>query len=145
VATPEDVAVQDVTHALVATEDGDLRYPAVAGAPSVNWPAEFSQIAHLRENESPCMTVAFPRGAFYDLGLPYDESLTAVEDWHYLVRAAAVAGVVGTAELTSVYRLWADTQGSRHVHDENEWEVARRAVLRDFDDLVAVLPRAARR
>jgi glycosyltransferase involved in cell wall biosynthesis len=108
--------------------------------PFREWPMDFSLVDHLVANYSPFMTVAFPRGAFHDLGLRFDESLDTTEDWDLLVRCAAVLGVVSVREITSVYRWWVHTGSSREVHSKAEWAAARKRVQGTFEQVVLLMP-----
>ena len=85
------------------------------------------------------MTVAFPRGAVQDLGLRFDETLHANEDWEYVVRCAAVLGVVSVREITSVYRWWLHTASSRDLHPEEQWDEARARIQEVVADSVVLL------
>jgi hypothetical protein len=105
-------------------DGGDVRAVPV-GDPYREWPLDFSLVDHLSDNYSPIMTVAFPRGAVHDLGLRFDETLHANEDWEYVVRCAAVLGVASVREITSVYRWWLHTASSRDLHSEEQWDEAR--------------------
>ncbi|KRE93969.1 hypothetical protein ASG76_11160 [Nocardioides sp. Soil774] len=107
--------------------------------PFREWPMDFSLVDHLVANYSPFMTVAFPRGAFHDLGLRFDESLDTTEDWDLLVRCAAVLGVASVREVTSVYRWWVHTGSSRAVHSKAEWAAARKRVQSAFEQSVLLM------
>nr|WP_301539457.1 glycosyltransferase family 2 protein [Nocardioides sp. zg-1308] len=117
--------------------------PVEVGPAHPVWPALFSLVDHLHDNESPPMTFAVPRGVFADLGHRFDEALDTTEDWEFLVRAAAVAGVTSTPAVTAVYRVWTDGEGSRHLHDADHWAAGRAAVLATIDREVALLPPGA--
>ena len=134
---------QEVSAEVVDTPQGPVTCPVSQGAPQRVWPDQFSLIDHLHINLSPCMTVAFPRGIFRDLGARYDESLDTTEDWDFLVRAAAIVGVVDSATVTAVYRWWTDGGSSRHEHDAGAWKAHHRAVEEGFDDLDVLLPRGS--
>lgn len=104
------------------------------------WPLTFELIDHLRANYSPCMSMAFPRGVFHDLGLRFDETLDTTEDWDFLVRTAGMVGASSSPEVTSVYRWWLDQASSREVHTKEEWDDARLRVLDKIDQSVILLP-----
>lgn len=131
---------------VVPVADGDdVRAVSVAD-PYREWPLDFSLVDHLSDNYSPIMTVAFPRGAIHDLQLRLDETLHANEDWEYVVRCAAVLGVVSVREITSVYRWWLHTASSRDVHTEDEWDEARARIQAVVADSVLLLqPEETRR
>ncbi len=125
---------------------GDDIHAISIGDPYREWPLDFNLIDHLSDNYSPIMTVAFPRGAVRDLGLRFDETLQANEDWDYVVRCAAVLGVASVREITCVYRWWLHTASSRDVHAEGEWDEARERIEAAVADSVLLLqPEEARR
>lgn len=132
---------QDVRPVVGDPADGPA--PVEVGAARRVWASGFSMVDHLWDNDSPFMTVAFPRGVFSDLGRLFDEELHTNEDWAYLVDAAAVAGVTSTPRATSTYRLWTDAEGSRDLHDDETWSAARAAVLDAIDRGPVLLPPGA--
>lgn len=117
--------------------------PVEVGPAHRVWPARFSLVDHLHDNESPPMTFAVPRGVFADLGHRFNEALDTTEDWEFLVRAAGVTGVTSTLAVTAVYRVWTDSEGSRHLHDADHWAAGRSAVLETIDREIAILPPGA--
>lgn len=126
-------------------DTADVR-PISVDDPYREWPLDFSLVDHLSDNYSPIMTVAFPRGAVHDLGLRFDETLQANEDWEYVVRCAAVLGVVSIREITSVYRWWLHTASSREAHSEEEWDEARSRIQAAVTESVLLLqPEETRR
>ncbi|WP_110181060.1 glycosyltransferase family 2 protein [Nocardioides solisilvae] len=132
-------------HAAQLGEDGapdGLGWPVVTAPPELAWPPEFDLPAHLHLNHTPNLAAAFPRGVVRHLGLRFDESLPTTEDWDFLVRAAAVVGVQGTPEVTSVYR-WFAAASSRQEHAGDVWESGRRRVREGFDQMLMVLPQGS--
>ena len=119
---------------LVAAPTGPLERP---------WPTDFSLLDHLLLNRTPCMSVAFPRGVFTDLGVRFDETLDTTEDWDFLLQAAAAVGVACTTEFTSIYRWWEDEESSRQEHPEDEWDDNHDVVQGRLDDQVILLPRGS--
>lgn len=101
---------------------------------------EFSFVTHLYANQTPFMTVAFPRGVFHDLGERFDETLTTTEDWDYLLRAASLLGVADSPEITAVYRRWPREDSSATEHDEDEWRLNMFEVFRKLDSQPVLLP-----
>ncbi|WP_295662106.1 glycosyltransferase family A protein [uncultured Nocardioides sp.] len=128
---------QDVVPVEVGAEE--TLCPVPTGPATAPWPLEFSMLDHLRGNSSPFMSVAFPRGVVHGLGHRFEESLDTTEDWAFLVRAAAVVGVVDAAEHTCVYRWWVG-EGSRSLHDDETWAAAHAAVRHGFDQQLLLLP-----
>jgi hypothetical protein len=119
--------------------DLDTLCPVSVDDPFREWPMDFALVAHLTANYSPFMSVAFPRGAFHDLGLRFDETLDTTEDWDFIVRCAALLGVSSIREITCVYRWWVHTGSSREVHSKAEWDEARLRVQRRFEESVLLL------
>ncbi|MES5045775.1 methyltransferase domain-containing protein [Rhizobium nepotum] len=103
--------------------------------------AEFDIVQHLVMNQSPTCALAFPRGAFHELNIRFDESLTTTEDWDFLQRVAIVVGVSSSQEITSIYHWWKRTEdSSRTDHNEAEWKSNHLAVYRKIDNLPILLP-----
>ena len=134
------VAIRQDVLALPAREDV---CPVSVGEAFRDWPLTFELIDHLRGNYSPCMTIAFPRGLFHDLGFRFDETLNTTEDWEFIVRGAAMVGVESAPEVTSVYRWWLDQHSSREAHSKDEWDSARDRILDRFDNQVMLMPPSA--
>lgn len=110
------------------------------GPPERPYTKVFDLFQHLRGNQSPPVCIAFPRGAFHDLGLQFDETLTTTEDWDYIMRVALLLGVESSAECTSVYRWWVRGKSSRTDHDQAEWTRNYYAILRKMDSSPVLLP-----
>lgn len=106
---------------------------------SLPYDADFSLAKHLVLNQTPFMTVAFPRALFTQLGYRFDESLTTTEDWDYLLRTAALVGVTSSPEVTAVYRRWQSVETSYSKHAEREWHVNQSIVDRKIDQLPLLL------
>ncbi len=131
---------------VVPVGDGDDDRAVSVDDPFREWPLDFSLVDHLSDNYSPIMTVAFPRGAVHGLGLRFDETLQANEDWEYIVRCAAVLGVTSVREITSVYRWWLHTASSREAHSAEQWDEARSHIRTGVADSVLLLqPEEVRR
>jgi len=126
---------QEVRSVVVCGHDG-LR---AEGSPQA-YPKTFDLLDHLRQNHSPPISVAFPRGAFHDLGLRFDETLTTTEDWDYMMRVALLLGATSSPECTGVYRWWIDGESSRTDHALNEWQRNYAAILRKMDTQPVLLP-----
>lgn len=132
---------QEVRPVTVEDEDGPRGPVAAEAGPAHRiWPEQFRMTDHLWDNASPPMTFAVPRGVFDDLGRRFDESLHTTEDWDFLLQAATLTGVASTPAVTATYRVWTDGEGSRHLHDSDEWAAGREAILARLDDRVVLLP-----
>lgn len=98
------------------------------------YPAAFDLLQHMITNESPPMVLAFPHGAFHDLNIRFDETLTTTEDWDFLMRCVLVVGVHAAPEITAIYHWWADSvESSRKVHDQTEWDANYQMIHRKMD------------
>jgi glycosyltransferase involved in cell wall biosynthesis len=149
VATFRDLSEQGPGRALRAaallqrvepiTVDGQLR-AAPLEEPHRHWPERFQLLEHLLVNHTPCMSIAFPRSVFHDLGERYAEDLATTEDWDFLMRAVSWAGVIDSQEATSVYRWWQSDESSRHLHDDAAWQDNHRVVQDRLDERVLLMP-----
>ena len=110
-----------------------------SGPPERLYPSEFHFLEHLVENRSPPIGLAFPRGAFHDLGIRFDESLNTTEDWDYIMRVSALCGVASSPMITSIYRWWVVGESSRSDHSQIEWQQNREAILRKQDQQYYIL------
>ena len=100
---------------------------------------EFDWFATLRVNHSPNMTLAFPRGVFHQLGIRFDEDLTTTEDWDFLLRCAALVGVVSAPDITAIYRFWNGAPSSATLHPQSEWEENYKRITDRIDTLPTIL------
>ncbi|WP_107705072.1 glycosyltransferase family 2 protein [Nocardioides allogilvus] len=121
------------------TKDGQTG-AAPVGEPYAHWPAQFHLLDHLLMNNTPPMTIAFPRAVFHDLGERFDEELDTTEDWDFLLRAVTLVGVAETTTVTALYRWWLADQSSHHLHDDAHWARNHDLVQRRLDDRVLLLP-----
>jgi len=102
-------------------------------SPEMPYEEEFSFVKHLSLNQSPFMTLAFPRALFRDFGVRFDESLTTTEDWDYLLRAASLVGVADSREIVAIYHHWAEQESSATEHDAEVWRLNELAIRRKID------------
>jgi glycosyltransferase involved in cell wall biosynthesis len=105
------------------------------------YPSEYPFAEQFVENASPTTTLAFPRGAFHDLGLRFDETLGTLEDWDFLLRSSACCGVASSPEITGVFRWWLAAENSKALHSEREWQVNDEKVLRKQDQTYFIVPK----
>ena len=110
------------------------------GPPERGYDRHFDLLEHLRINHSPPICLAFPRGAFHDLGIRFDETMTTTEDWDYLLRVAVLLGVESSTECTGVYRWWVEGESSRSEHAQAEWDRNYQAIIRKMDVSPLLLP-----
>jgi glycosyltransferase involved in cell wall biosynthesis/SAM-dependent methyltransferase len=128
---------QDVKSVEISNQMG-LR---AEGPPERVYPSEYDFIGHLVENKSPPVTLAFPRGAFHDLGLRFDETLDTTEDWDFLLRVSAYCGVASSPEVAGIYRWWIKDESSRSLHSPEEWRAHHEAILRKQDASYFIVPK----
>jgi hypothetical protein len=110
------------------------------GSPERCYTKHFDLLQHLTINQSPPVCLAFPRGAFHDLGIRFDETMTTTEDWDYLMRVVMLLGVESSTECTGVYRWWVEGESSRSDHPQAEWDRNYQAILRKIDSSPLLLP-----
>jgi glycosyltransferase involved in cell wall biosynthesis len=130
-------ARQDVTN----VEIGGKRGLRAEGPPAKIYPTAYNFLEHLVENKSPPITLAFPRGAFHDLRLQFDESLDTTEDWDFLLRASAYCGVAASPAIAGVYRWWTNQDSSRTEHSTEAWQANHAAILRKQDQSHFIVPK----
>jgi SAM-dependent methyltransferase len=104
------------------------------------YPSEFDFLEHLRENHTPPLSLAFPRGAFHDLNVRFDEELTTTEDWDYMMRVATITGTTSSPKITSVYHWWVSDQSSRSDHPTHEWVINHQRILQKLDRDLVLFP-----
>ena len=106
----------------------------------MEWPATYDAVAHLYQNHTPFMSMAFPAALFHDLELRFNESLSTTEDWEFANRAAMLCGVVTSSDVTSIYRWWTNTESSSFLHAPKEWEDNRERILQKLNSQPILLP-----
>lgn len=133
-----------IVRAVVARQDFHAgkkgrAYEAVT-APVCPYPDQFDLLGHLIDNWSPLCGFAFPRLAFAEFGVSFDDELTVLEDWDVVVTLAPLCGVACTTVPTSVYRRWLIGSHSGVDHPEDEWEAARKIIRGRLDSRPVLLP-----
>ncbi len=83
---------------------------------------DFELIKQLSANSCPTMSLAFPSYAFNKLGIRFNETLDTTEDWDFLMRSSFVTGVANADEITSIYRLWTNSESSATLFDQKAWD-----------------------
>lgn len=94
-------------------------------------------------NYCPLMTLAFPVYLYREMKLQFDETLEVMEDWDFLLRAAAFCGVQDEAAVTAIYRKWKNAENSHVLHDQNYWTNNYKQITDRHKDLQILLPRRA--
>lgn len=119
----------------------DLRATYAIDAPDRRFPSDFDPLEHHLENKTPPVALAFPRSAFSDLAIRFDESLTTTEDWDYLMRVSNLTGVASSPEICSIYRMWKNAESSYTVHGSEEWQKNHYDIWRKLDEQPLLLPK----
>jgi len=123
----------------VSTLEGRPAVRAV-GSFERRYTKDFDLFQHLAENQTPPVSVAFPRSAFADLRIRFDEELTTTEDWDFLLRTVAICGLANSRRVTSIYRQWKQGESSFTVHPPEEWVANHQQIWRKLDRIPLVLP-----
>lgn len=103
------------------------------------YPAEFSFIDHLHENFTPYMSLAYPREAFHKFGLRFDENLTVLEDYDFMMRAYGLFGIVTSAEITVTHRGWNKGYPSTLIHSQQELLDNMKVIHHKLDQGIIIL------
>lgn len=82
---------------------------------------DFDLLNELNENTCPPCGLAFPRHAFVNYGIHFDEKLNTAEDWDFIMRTAFVCSVSDIHTPTALYRMWTNAENSHTIHNEDAW------------------------
>jgi len=104
------------------------------------YPGYFDFITHFHHNQSPPVSLAFPRSAYQDLNIHFDETLTTTEDWDFLLRVVAICNVASSPEITAIYRWWVKDESSRTQHDQQEWQENYKKIIKKTAEMPIILP-----
>lgn len=125
-----------LSQAWSASPDGE---PLEAlGQPESEFPAEFDLVAHFHSNATPICSFAVPRAGLLKAGISFDESLTVLEDWDFLLRCILAFGIDNSETQTAIYRRV--DRGNSFSESDQVWIEAKRAVLAKLDGQPLVLP-----
>lgn len=111
------------------------------GSPNNVYCSDFNLLEQLSSNACPTMTYACPSYAFQKLGIKFNEELTTVEDWDFLMRTAFITGVVNSSEVTSIYRIWRNAKNSYSEHSKKEWQFNEDNIKYQFAEIPFVIPK----
>lgn len=101
---------------------------------------KFDWINEINLNTCPPVGLAFPKYAFKDLQIKFDESLNTTEDWDFLMRTAFVTGITDIEEPTCIYRLWENAENSQTLHSPEEWKKNHLKIIEKFYSIPLLLP-----
>lgn len=93
---------------------------------------KFNFTRQMEVNRCPLMSVAFPAKAFHEYGIHFDEALNTTEDWDFLMRTAFLVGVADSENVTSIYRIWENTERSTTLYSQEEWEDTRQKIMSKY-------------
>ncbi len=93
-------------------------------------------------NNCPPVSLAFPRFAFEELGIKFDETLDVTEDWDYTMRIAKYCGVQDIPVVTSVYRMW-KTGNSLDLHGQTVWDECYKQITQKWNTEPLLMPAGA--
>lgn len=131
-----------VLRAICLTQDfdeialpGGSKAPRAVGPISRRYPTKFDLAEHLYDNYSPLHSLAYPRVLRAE-GLCFDEGLTTLEDYDFLLRAALRVGVASAEEVTGLYRIWRVGESSTSLHREAEWQENKGKIWQKLETLM---------
>lgn len=99
------------------------------------WPREFELLPHIERNLSPCMSLSFPIKKLKEYDLRWDSTLTAVEDWDFLIRAAQKIPVQSVQVVTSLYRKSSGGYRSQKEVSVLSWKESENITRQKINDL----------
>jgi hypothetical protein len=103
------------------------------------WSLNFSLLDHILGNQSPFMTLAFPRILHDYYRMAFDESLSTTEDWDFLLRTAGIVGVANSTTVTAVYKRWHGLTSSADL-PATEWGRNSKVILEKLNSSPILLP-----
>lgn len=109
-------------------------------APNNQFCKDFHFINELYGNSCPVLGLAFPLFPFKKMGFKFDETLDTTEDWDYLMSICDLCGVADVQEVTSMYRLWNNTENSHSLHDVEIWNTNRKKIQSRMKNRPLLLP-----
>ncbi len=118
---------------------GVAGFHSVGGVRKV-YPSDYDLYAHLTQNHTPLMCLAFPGSLFHELGFRFDDRLNTCEDWDFEMRAALLCGVTTIPEITSIYRRWKKGHSSYTLHSKDEWRANEVLIVSKLDSQPHVFP-----
>ncbi|WP_457208046.1 glycosyltransferase [Nocardioides sp. P5_C9_2] len=127
---------QDVT----TTDVHGLPGVRSTGPPESCYSRHFSLFEHVTANQSPPIGFVFPRSLHTDFGLSFDESMTTMEDYDFLLRAAQITGVTTIDRTLAIYHWWRDRPSSRTEHPQSEWDDNLQALFGRVDARPMLMP-----
>ncbi len=101
---------------------------------------DFNLLEQVKNNFCPTMSYACPSYPFKKLGIKFNEELSTTEDWDFLMKTAFLTGVSDSNKVTSIYRIWTNTENSYSEHSSYEWIKNINVLKNYFNTIPIVLP-----
>ena len=120
-------------------EEGNVRLCAKGDLVDVHC-QDFDYLKQVRDNRCPCMGLAYPTALHQEFGIRFDERLTTLEDWDFLMRSYPLCGVMNTKTPTALYRLWDNASNSYNMYTIDEWLKNRAIIQQKLKNDPVVLP-----
>ncbi len=92
----------------------------------------FRFIESLERNSSPLHSYAIPIQTIKEYGTYVNASYDVAEDWDFLMRNAALTGVINSPLTNSIYNRWDNSDSSLHLHDANTWRDIHNEVIENL-------------
>lgn len=113
--------------------------PRAEKSPYTVFGEKYNAARQIFVNACPPIGLAFPRRAFCDLGFIFDDTLSTVEDWDYLMKVSAVFGAVESESHTCFYRKWVNYENASTVCNQKIWDDNRDTVWDRLSDGMSIL------
>lgn len=108
------------------------------GSPDNVYCRDFNLLEQVKLNFCPTMSYACPSYTFKKLGINFNEKLSTAEDWDFLMRTAFITGVSDSDKVTSVYRIWNNSENSYSQHKRKEW-LGNEKIIKDYFNKVPII------
>lgn len=110
------------------------------GTPDATYCRDFNLLEQITTNFCPTMSYACPSYSFKKLGIKFNEKLSTTEDWDFLMKTAFLTGVSDSNKVTSIYRIWINSENSYSAHSSQEWIKNINILKNYFNKIPIVLP-----
>ena len=94
------------------------------------WPLVFNYDQHLNQNLTPNFAVAYPTAIVMNTCIKWDENLTAVEDWDFLMQYSQKGPILSIQEELGIYRRLVGRSRSEIQETATAWSDSEKRVLK---------------